>query len=469
MTPRPLQYLLVVALGAACAWAAPLHAADPPNIIFITIESLRADRVGCYGHERPTTPTLDRLADEGAVFEQCIAASNWTMPAQMTMFTGVYPSEHGAIDYRTRLADGTTTLAAELQQAGYQTAGVTSNPTCSRKFGFGRGFDHYDDFTVMMATELDLFEDEARDRPFHHRLTSKTVNRMALRWLTKTRVDDQPFFLHLFYFDPHYAYTPPPRYAAIFCDRDHDGKLDGTGIHGLRGEAGQRLTPADKGHIANLQRAEIRYTDEHIGRFLAQLDGLGLRDNTLVLVVGDHGEEFWDHGSVAHGHTLYDELVHVPLIVRWPGRIQPGTRHTQLVRQLDLMPFLLDAAGVGIPKQCRGRSLMPLLTGEGAWQPLPAFCEGRADRHVNAVRTGGMKIIRYVDTPKRAPLFFDLRQDPREQHDLAGTPAAERFKRLQKTFEAWEAHMRRAQQQNRREAQIDPALRKRLKALGYMQ
>ena len=449
------------------AYAADADKPPPqPNVVFITVETLRADHVGCYGYKRPTTPAMDRLAADGLRFARCISASNWTIPAQMTMFTGVHPSIHHTVTVKHKLAPNLTTLAAEFKRAGYRTAGFTANTSTDGKFGFSRGFDHYDDFSVFMAADLNLFGDRAEPKKFYQTVTSKTLNRVALKWLKKHADDEQPFFLHLFYYDPHFAYVPPPEYKRMFANPDYDGKLDGTNIWDLRGKD----TPAeDQRHIQALYDGDVRYTDDHVGKLLDALKQHGLYDDTIILLVGDHGDEFWDHGSVAHGHTLYDELVHVPLIVRWPGVTTPGRVVDAQVCHLDVMSTVLAMAGLPVPRQCMGRDLTPVLRGKDAPATKGiAFLEGDADRAVRGLCTATRKIVRYRDTDEL--LFLDLEADPNERMNLAGTAREKEFAALLQVFEAWEERMKAARKQSPAPAKsIDPELRKRLKALGYMQ
>ncbi len=451
----------------ALTLALPALAGKKParaNILFITIETLRADHVGCYGYRRNTTPAIDQLAREGARFTQAIAASPWTMPSQMTMFTSVHPSEHQAIDYHHKLLAGLTTLAAELKKADYQTAGITSNPSCYGKFGFSRGFDHYDDFTVFLVTDLNVFEEHEKPLPFHQTITNKTVSRMALQWLKKKRDKTRPFFLHLFYFDPHYDYTPPQKYARLFTDPKYNGKQDGTGILELRGTT---INKAEKQHIINLYDAEVRYTDDHIAKIIGELKKLRLYDDTIILVVADHGEEFWDHNSLAHDHTLYDELVQVPLVIRWPAKIKAGTVITEQVSHLDVMPTLLAMAGVPVPQQCRGQSLLPLLTGnKKGFVQGPAFLETEVEEKLRGIRTSTRKIVRDLETGALA--FYYLRKDPKEQRNLAGTRKERSFQQLRKQFEAWEKAMQKAREKKTAKGKVDPKILKKLKALGYM-
>ncbi len=435
-----------------------------PNVLLIGLETLRADHVGCYGHDRPTTPTLDAFAKEAVKFDLAFSAGGWTMPSMMSVFTGVYPHKHGAINYQNQLADGVTTLAAELKKGGYHTLGVTSNPTTHGKFGFRRGFDFYDDFSVFLANELNLFADNEKPVHAHQSLTSDIVNRLGLRFLKKKWKKEKPFFLHLFYFDPHYDHIPPRDYAQMFTDPDYRGKTDGRNITSLKG---RQIPDADKQHVRDLYDAEIRYTDDHLKALFAEMKKMGVYDNTIIIILGDHGDEFWEHGSVAHGHTLYDELLHVPLLVRLPKGLR-DTSSNELVHQIDIMPTVLDLLDMPIPAECQGRSLKPILEHKDADIPdQVTFHELHLSNKIVAARSTTQKIIFYPD--KQRWECYNLKADRLEQRNLHTGEMPTAFADLYKQFQAWLKKRELTTPKVRKEVELDPKLKKALKALGYMQ
>jgi arylsulfatase A-like enzyme len=473
-----ILWTMVAAGALAAADAAPPgpQARDPkapqgpPNILFILVDTLRADHLGCYGYGRDTSPALDRLAAEGALFRHCVAASSWTMPSVMTIFTSLHPSQHGVTDSGRCLPEGVTTLAAELQKAGYQTVGFTTNPMVHSKFGYGQGFEFFDDFTLLLTTDLDLFQGGEEQMGASGCVTSPMVNRFAIDWLQKRRNPGKPFFLFLLYFDPHGDYVPPPPYDTLF-NPGYTGKEQGRDIH--RRAPGADIPEEARRQIVALYDGEIRHTDAHIGKVLAALDDQGLRSNTMVVVVADHGEELWDHGGMIHGHTLYEELVHVPCIIRWPGVVPPGSTVESQVAHLDLMPTLLGAIGAPAPSQCMGRSFLPLLRDPAAsFAPAVAFMENSCGGKHNqkAVRAGPAKIIQ--DLLAGTTLCFDLLSDPGERSPLP-TPPPDSFVALGQRMAEWLAQMQVAQEAvSRRDTprpQLDQNHLNRLKALGYMQ
>lgn len=476
MTSRPSLRPAACLVFLVAASALPATGSVPrPNILFIMVDTLRTDHVGCYGYGRPTTPNLDRLAATGVRFDQMVSSSSWTLPAVGTMFTGLYPSQHNLTGTGHRMAEGITPLAAVLGQAGYRTAGFTANPVVHSKFGFARGFAVYDDYTAMLSADLGLFGDPppvpgtAVSPPDieagNSTVTNPLVNRFAEAFLAKQPDATAPFFLFLLYFDPHADYVPPPPYNTMF-NPGYAGPEVGSGIY-RRGPA-HPYSPEERQQIVSLYDGEIRNTDEHIGQLLALLDRLALRDNTVVLVLADHGEEFWDHGGMLHGHSLKEELVHVPCILRYPGVLPTDTVFPHQASLLDIMPTLLDLAGVPIPDQCLGRSLLPNL--QDASVPCPerlAFLEGTPDSRASleAVRLPARKLVHdpLADTFEA----FDLAADPREEVPLRSPPFP-----LLPSLREWSAAMQAARDRQGNAAaaplELDQTHLRQLRSLGYL-
>ncbi len=468
--PRRVASLIFLAVASVLSAAGSV---PQPNILFIMVDTLRADHVGCYGYGRPTTPNLDHLATEGVRLEQMMSVSSWTMPAVGTMFTGLYPSQHNLTGTKHRMAEGITTLAAVLGQAGYRTVGFTTNPVVHSQFGFAQGFAVYDDYTVMLSGDLGLFGDPdpaiavppQKIEAGNGTVTSPLVNRFAETFLEKQTDASAPFFLFLLYFDPHADYVPPPPYDTMF-NPGYAGPEVGSGIY-RRGPS-HPYSPEERQQIVSLYDGEIRNTDEHIGRLLALLDRLGLRDNTVVLIVADHGEEFWDHGGMLHGHSLREELVHVPCILRDPGVLPAGTVFPHQASLLDVMPTLLDLAGVPIPEQCLGRSLLPNLREAPApWTERLAFLEGTPDSRTNleAARLPTRKLVHdpLADTWEA----FDLATDPQEKSPLRSPPLP-----LLPPLREWSGAMKAARDRQGSDAAVPLELNqthlRQLRSLGYL-
>jgi arylsulfatase A-like enzyme len=437
-----------LALALCGCTPAPPPAPDPAtlpmkyrgaNLLFVSFDALQASHVGCLGNGRPTTPNLDALATRSFTFRNLTSVASWTVPASMTWFTGVYPSEHRMtnkfalyappLKKRANLKDlspGLVTLADVLRRDGYATAGFTGNAGVSAGFGYEQGFDAY-------VHDRDRFGgfDESIPR--------------AMEWLKTNR--EKKFFLFLHGYDTHGQRLPPEGLDFRFVDRDYDGKYTGSEPE----QEALREEGLDKGRLA-LREADVRFwravydekiarADAKFGRFLAEFERLGLADNTLVVVTSDHGTEFCEHGRFDHGFTLYQEQLHVPLFIHLPGQ-RGGKFIDGRSSSIDVMPTLLDLLDADMPedarRQMRGASLVPALTGG----PIPrdAFAETdyRDYTHKRSLLTAdGRKLVVTLETGARE--LYDLNADPGEMNDLAGTrpvEAEELKKRLYDHFRA---------------------------------
>ena len=311
------------------------------NVLLITLDTTRADRIGAYGHAAAETPRLDRLAREGALFEQTITPTAFTLPAHSSILTGLYPPFHGVrLNGGAALADVQTTLAERLSAAGYRCGAVVGAFVIDQRWGLAQGFEHYDDnFKLEAGQRLDL---AGVQRP------ADQVVDLGLEWLDAG--DGRPFFAWLHLYDPHIPYDPPEPFKSRFTGRGPGGLYDG----------------------------EIAFTDSEVGRVLDWLDEKGLIDRTVVVVVGDHGEALGDHGESEHGYFVYDATVHVPLIMKVPGSGAAGVRVSQQVRTIDVMPTVLDLVGVAPPQPLHGRSLLPLILDPERDEPRSAYSESMA-------------------------------------------------------------------------------------------
>lgn len=451
-------------MGAAKEAAA--KAEQRPNIIFVILDALRRDHVGCYGYARDTTPVLDGLAQKGVVIDQLIATSSWTMPGVASMFTSLQPSFHGAVSYKSRMRKGLVTLAGQLAAAGYQTAGITSNPAIHSKFGFNQGFGTYDDFTIPLAWDLNLFEDFPGEGPASAKsfATSPLVNRLALSWLRKAWNRENPYFLFLLYFDPHADYVPPAPYDREF-DPDYTGREDGRNMYARRNS---EFSERDRKHLVARYDGEILYTDWMIGEFLEQARQMGALENTLIILLADHGEEFWDHGGILHGHTLFEELVRVPCILYWPGVLPAGKRIEAQVSHIDIMPTLLSAAMLPTPDQCQGRSIWQALAADAAIVPHPAFMETEVgDADLVSIRTPGMKVIWDLKSGTRTTYALD--SDPWETQQLDTQATAATLSSLLDSYhkETEDLNQADGKADNSTDNHVSGRLLKQLRALGY--
>ena len=444
-----------------------------PNLLLVSIDTLRADRLGCYGHDRPTSPTLDALAANGALFTQAASTSSWTLPAHMSMFTSLYPAFHklerGGRLGTSRLDDHEATLAELLHAAGYATAGFVAHPFLSGSWGFDRGFELY--------------------RRYETRADVQTARaRLWLEWHAfhaAQGLAPAPFFLFVHYIDPHETYDPPGPYAELFTS-GYAGSLRPTDHLVTLFQDRPFENQADRRYVQGLYDGEIRFVDDNLSGLLDGLRALGQEGHTVVAVTSDHGEEFHEHDSTGHKQTLYEEQLRVPLIVAQPGRIAAGQRIERPVSLVDLGPTLLELVGAPPRAHAQGRSLVPdlSLVGAPARSRLPespaVFAElgplGRkweGTPYLKTARDSQRKLIYSYDV--RGVILerelYALDRDPGERRNLypthRGEPAVQALEaRLQAFAKAGREYRASAPDQNAFE--IDSETLERLKSLGYV-
>jgi arylsulfatase A-like enzyme/Flp pilus assembly protein TadD len=374
-------------LAAALVSAGACRAAPPANLLLVTLDTTRGDRLGCYGYAAARTPNLDALARSGIQFDDAVTAAPLTLPSHASILTGTYPIFHGVRDNDGYvLDDGVTTLAETLEARGFKTAAFVAAYPLSSQFNLDQGFDTYDDdFRADWTAE----QQEARTPLSFGFLERKSdqVNAAVGRWLEAHARDR--FFLWVHYFDAHQPYDPPPPYDTEFAGSPYDG--------------------------------EIAFMDESFGKLLRMLDARGIRDRTIVLVVGDHGEGLEQHGELTHASFLYDATMRVPFLLFVPGGgFRAGLRVKPQVRTIDVMPTVLDLLGISPPRDVQGESLLPLVRDPRREWRSEALQESRFNElhygwaPLRALRDGRYK---YVEAP--TPELYDLRADPGETRNLA--------------------------------------------------
>jgi len=414
-----------------------------PRFVLITIDTLRADRLHCYGYERETSPNIDRLASQGALFTNAQVPRSSTWPSLTTILTGKYPITHGVRKNGEQLSENHLYLSQLFEEIGYRTAGFTTNMIRAPY----RGFDTLERFPDGKGTQAE------RDR---------MATDAAIDWLREN--GDERFFLWVHYIDPHKPYAPEPAFDR-FTDPDFVFEIpddfdrpekSGMKIHRDSNELdeylqyamgrGIELSETQVAHVNALYDGEILAVDHEVGRLLDALDGLGLERDTLVILVSDHGEELNDHhGYFYHVASVYQGVLHVPLLVRLPGRIPPASRHDDVVEAVDIAPTAFDLLGLEDPGEgFQGESLGPLLLGEGTRSGDVAFAEwaeeiylrtpeGELRHPIYIVRRGKWKYIHNPDGvhPSVPPFedygtafpidraeLYDLDRDPRETQNL---------------------------------------------------
>lgn len=466
---------LLLALAAGCSRpaseSAPAGDAPPthPNIVLISIDTLRADHLGCYGYPRDTSPRIDALARAGVRFEHAYAQASWTLPSHMCLMTSQYPHVHGVQRESQSLADAGLTLAEVLSRGGYHTAAFISWIYVSRKFGFAQGFDEF----VELLPPKDQI-DNATTAAFK----AEEVSDRAVRWLDK-RPADRPFFLFVHYFDPHIDYDPPPPFDALF-DRDHAGRASGKYawlspyIKELHQQP-RRIAPRDLEHVVALYDGEIRYVDTYVGQLLDALQQKVGLENCLIVLTSDHGEELDDHGSMeGHQWTLYEEVVRVPLIIRPPGRRPAAAVVETPVELIDVATSLLAQVGISPPDAFQGGNVFDL-TDRGFESPRPLFGEIQRHNRRQFVRSGRYKLIHTDDIGKNSrgvPVvagseLYDLSTDPRETRDLA-SQNAELVRTLTADLERMQVLVPESGSAAPQPAGLSEIERRQLESLGYV-
>ncbi|MAI80577.1 MAG: hypothetical protein CL917_16670 [Deltaproteobacteria bacterium] len=424
--------------------AAEKTAAPPSLVVVISLDTLRADHLGMYGAKRFTSPTLDQFADGGTVFTDASSTSPWTLPAHASMLTGLYPVEHRVMRFDSALPEDVGSLALTLKQNGYQTAAVVNSSWLKREpFRLTRDFEEY------------LFVEDTMDR----RAPNTWITDQAISWIQGR--GPQPLFLFVHYYDVHADYASLPEYESLFVT-PYEGPVDGTAwqlatttfeddflemCHAEYDPSKCRigtlenylavnssvekleLEDQDVQHLEQLYDAGIRQLDTELGRLLSVIEEEGLDQNGLVVITSDHGEEFMDHGRMDHFLTVYQEILHVPMIFR--GRAIPEKlRIDTPVSLVDIAPTILSIAGLPVDEDIDGLDLMPLMTGEPSSLFQNRFLYGEAAGGLSyalmmdniypiyrSVRRGRYKLIH--DSKKERSWLYDLTEDPGETRDIS--------------------------------------------------
>jgi len=432
--------------------AAPGAVARPkPNVLLVTIDTLRPDHLTAYGYARATSPNLDRIAAEGVLFETAYAPMSTTGPSHATLFTSRYPLGHGVVRNGIPLSEELPVLPAILAEHGYRTAAFVSSYPVSRHFGFARGFAHFDDdFSGVASMGLASWNGRSVEGGFD-RLGSDTVDR-AIAWIA-TQAQDQPWFVWVHLFDPHAPYLAPAPRGETF-------KSPGA-------TARQALVDAYDG--------EILYADTSLGRLSEASQADAGNRGLLTIVTSDHGEAFWEHGWNGHNRNLFDEEVRVPLIMHWRGRIAAGQRIGEPVSLVDLFPTVLAATEVVASDLTEdGIDLLPAIVGNrridsdrALYLQRPVRDRSPRRRHKPAasfgVRKGNWKLVN--GRKARRSLLFDLEADPGETRDLSYAEP-ERAAELAAQIATW-SQVEAANAPARDTNPVPEEVERKLRALGY--
>jgi len=407
-----------------------MERASGPDVFIITVDTLRADHLGCYGYDRSTSPNIDQLSRESVLFSNAVTTFPSTSPSIGSMMTGRYPFQIGVFNNFVQLHDKNLTLAEILQAAGYRTGAFVSNFVLIREISnLQQGFDHYDDY--LSTREV--------NRDFYQRLATDTVER-ALGWLSQNK--KEPVFMWLHLMDPHGPYTPPAPFDTMF-------EWDPDPIPSVLIPKYQYTGSTDFGEYVSLYDGEIAYADHEIGRFIKALKAGGRFGSALIIFHADHGESLDEHAQyLTHGNDVYEPCLHIPFIVKLPDGDKSleelaGTSTSDLVSVLDISPTILTLAGLKVPELFEGRSLFQKGLGQASSTGNPIFVESLGlpyhDERSVAIRGKFPKLCYFVNKSNGEIThreFFQLEEDTDELYDLWGNADAP-YNELSGSLDSW--------------------------------
>ncbi|MFP4499734.1 MAG: sulfatase [Candidatus Hydrogenedentota bacterium] len=460
---------LVCGMSAADA-AAPTRGAaraSQPHVIYISLDTTRADYLGCYGNRWVKTPALDQFAQEGVVFENCQSVAPTTLASHTSLFTGKYPHTHGVPRNGFYVNDANVTLAEVLAENGYQTAAFLASFALNGRFNLSQGFAHYDD-AYQDASKGNNLTVNVRD--------AKAVTDATLRYVENHR-GEKPLFLFVHYFDPHAPYQPPAPYNSLY-----DGIVqDGGAAEAEDGPPAEVLEKAERRQLRQLKHyaGEISYMDAHLARLFKGLRAHGVYDDAFILITSDHGESLLDHEPFfSHGYNVHQDTMHLVAMCRFPGGERAGMRVAGLISNIDFYPSTLTWLGLDTAAGVEGLTV-DLTADPITTQRIEAY--GQATKPFGRVEIEGMwhnldkaRMVRqgaktFIQVPyKGAEAFYDLKCDPRQQKNrIAEESPGERVDELRGLLETWaglatplSTHYERGRKQETQE---------RLEALGYFE
>lgn len=476
--------------GAVALWANPLLTTKAPkrlpNVLLYMIDTERADHSSLYGYTRETTPFLKTLGSEGLVFDDCQVQATWTKPSVASLLTSLYSFTHGIVQDYDTIPKGATTLAEQLRAAGYVTAGIIANPFAGRLSGLQRGFDYLSEWGVIQRYRKDA-DDRGTD--------SAAVNKIVFPWLDRHR--DEPFFLYAHTTDPHAPYRPPAGFEEKFANPAETPEFNriyksledkrgyGGGVVISRAACARAGVDPDSFIHRAIDRydGEILHNDASLEQLAGKLKQLGLLDNTLIVVVSDHGEEFWEHGWTAHGQSLYQELTH-GLFVMWNPKLIPTPRRvSEPVQLVDVMPTILDLLGIKIPDMVEGQSVAAFAKGKAFHRRGPVMSSRYASPHEHgivpengtdtvALLDGNWKLL-YRDKAKEVGLkkveLYDRRTDRGETKNISAEHPQE-VERMMSEVSKWmdaQKQIKTVLGQGAK-ATMDAKTLEQLRSLGYL-
>lgn len=459
--------IVVVDATSANVLAAPQPAVR--NLIIVLIDTLRADKLSPYKKDtRVKTPGLSTFLQSAAVMLNARTQENWTKPSVATLLSSLLPWQHNAFTDDARVPDSVELLPELLRERGYYTGAFIANGYVSDKFGFKQGWSTYRNYIR-----------EGR------RTIAQEVAKDVVEWLD-SRPKDKPFFMYMHTIDPHVPYKPPKSFLDLYDPKPYAGPVDFSKTNELLEKikiGSLKLNERDKVRLEALYDGEISYHDVHFAATLRALEERGLEKETAIVVTSDHGEEFWDHGSVGHGHSVYDELLHVPMIVRIPGLTEGKQALPDAVGLIDVMPTVLEAMGQERPDYLVGQSFVSELQGKGSSAPRSAL-----SGFMQSWRTIGVGSLKLTQRGPDNMRLYDVKQDPHEATDIAAQrPLALRYARgllgvmiaqsaagvthgssSSSSAKAPNVAVQKAREHKQEKTEIDPETEAQLRALGYV-
>jgi arylsulfatase A-like enzyme len=384
---------------------APKAPTKPKYVIFWLIDTLRADKLDFYPYpnanrrKKPKTPHLSALAKESTVFAPYWVQGNESKASHASLFTGAYPVAHKVYNHKAKLASSYTTIAEAFKKAGYRTGGFVSNGYVSKKWNFSQGFKDFTNF---------IREGKANN--------AKAVVKAARPWIDKHKA--KPFYLYLGTSDPHVTYRAHKEFIGQYDKGKYTGRYKKNLSGGELGKLKQKKRPPsdrDRVRIEALYENEIAFNDHHFGVLVKHLKDAGIYDDTMIIVSSDHGDEFWERGSCGHGHNLNQELINVPLFIKWPSAFPAGKRASFGADGVDLLPTLMGLLGQKVPGDVQGHSLLPFVWASGAVYPRATMASMGTSQY--ALQSGNAKVIMRSE---RSVQVYDTAKDPGELKDVYG-------------------------------------------------
>jgi len=439
--------LILICNGLIYSYRLP-NRSKGPNIIFISIDALRADRLSCYGYHRNTSPNIDRLTSQGVLFKNAFSQATWTLPSHASIFLSQYVWRHKVNTGKKRLGNSFTTLAEILRDRNYTTCAFVGGGLLSSGYGFNQGFEIYDDGSP-------------RRRRFYE--ISSYINKL-LSWLES--VKNRKFFLFIHTFDVHGPYNPPAPYFDLYTKGCCEGKHLRTskGIIVPRRLDASKLTSGEINYIMAVYDGGINYVDDQLGKIFEKLNQLGIYENTIIIITADHGQGFKEHGSLKHGYKPYIELVHVPLIMRGPG-IPRNRTYENWVQHIDIAPTILEILNIPQRKEMQGRSILSLMNNCEIEEYFSTYSWGlEGSQGPVSLRT---KKWTYIMKHNKPDELYDRINDPKEQNNvIEKRPLI--AQKLKKDLEDFIALTSKGKPQVAEKVHIDEEFKEQLKSLGYL-